>query len=114
MRSRRHLLTLVALTVFFLVACDATKISDINMDPGRYAGKDVTIAGEVVDSYGLLGQGAFEVDDGTGRLWVLSSGFGVPAKGARVGVTGRVEQGLTIGSRSFANILRETQPRKTD
>src|SRR2546426_5107532 len=25
-------------------------------------------------------EGAFEVDDGTGRIWVLSEGFGVPGK----------------------------------
>ena len=108
----RHLATLLSLYVLFISGCDATKIADINRDPGRYAGKDVTIAGEVINSYGLLGQGAFEVDDGTGRLWVVSGGFGVPAKGARMSVTGRVESGLAIGGQSFGNAMRETRPRK--
>jgi hypothetical protein len=95
-----------------LVGCERTKISDINQDPSRYAGKDVTIAGEVTSAFGALNQGAFEVDDGTGRLWVVSSGFGVPAQGARVAVTGRVQSGVTVGGRSFANVLRETKPRQ--
>jgi hypothetical protein len=107
------LVTVLALTVC-LAGCERTKISDINQDPGRYAGKDVTIAGEVTNTFGVLNQGAFEVNDGTGRLWVLSSGFGVPAQGARVAVTGRIQSGVTVAGRSFANILRETKAREGD
>jgi hypothetical protein len=36
----------------------------------------------------------------------------VPAKGARVAVTGRLQSGVTFGGRSFANILRETKARR--
>ena len=106
------LMAVLALTVS-LTGCERTKISDINQDPGRFAGKDVTIAGEVTNAFGALNQGAFEVDDGTGRLWVVSSGFGVPAQGARVAVTGRIQSGVTVGGRSFANVLRETKPRQS-
>jgi len=105
-------MAVLALTVS-LTGCERTKISDINQDPGRFAGKDVTIAGEVTNAFGALNQGAFEVDDGTGRLWVVSSGFGVPAQGARVAVTGRIQSGVTVGGRSFANVLRETKPRQS-
>src|SRR5437899_10215366 len=69
--------------MIFLVGCETTKIGDINRDPGRYAGKDVAISGQATESFGVLNEGAFEVDDGTGRIWVLSEGFGVPGKGAR-------------------------------
>jgi hypothetical protein len=95
-----------------LIGCERTKISDINQDPSRFAGQEVTIAGKVTNAFGVLNQGAFEVDDGTGRLWVVSSGFGVPAQGARVAVTGRVQSGVTVGGRSFANVLRETKSRQ--
>ena len=71
------------------------------------------MAGQVVNTFGFMNEGAFEVDDGTGRLWVLSTGYGVPSIGARVGVTGRLKSGITVGSRSFATVLRETQPRRT-
>ena len=95
-----------------LAGCERTKISDINQDPARYANQEVTIAGEVTSAFGALNQGAFEVNDGSGRLWVVSSGFGVPSQGARVAVTGRVQSGVTVGGRSFANVLRETKPRE--
>ena len=104
---------LVALTfVAFALGCNATKISKINSDPASYMVKDVTVAGQVITSFGAMNQGAFEIDDGTGRLWVWSSGFGVPSQGARVVVTGRVQAGVAIGGRFFANVLRETQPHK--
>jgi hypothetical protein len=97
-----------------MAGCESTKIADINRDPGQYLGKEVTIAGQVTSAFGALNQGAFEVDDGTGRLWVLSSGFGVPTQGAKVAVTGRIASGVTVGGRSFANILRETKPRQSN
>ena len=110
-------LSLIALAgLVFASGCTTTKISTINNDPASYMTKDVTVAGQVVTSYGAsfgtLSQGAFELDDGTGRLWVWSSGFGVPSQGARVIVTGRVQAGVAIGGRFFTNVLRETQPRK--
>jgi hypothetical protein len=108
-------LTLTVLTVIgslFLIACPTrTSIERINRDPGRYAGKDVAIAGRVTTSFGALGTGVYEVDDGTGRMWVFSERYGVPGNGAKVGVTGRIEQGFSFGGRSFATIMRETERR---
>lgn len=114
-KSRRLCPSLILVAFFFLVSlagCQETKISAINSDPARYMSKDVIIAGQVINSFGVANQGAFELDDGTGRLWVWSSGFGVPGQGARVIVTGRVQAGVAIGGRFFANVLRETQPHK--
>ena len=87
------------------------KIADINRDPGRYVGKEVTIAGRVASSFGALGTGVFEVDDGTGRMWVLSESYGVPGNGADVAVTGTIQQGVHFGGRNFATLLRETRRR---
>ncbi len=108
---RATLLCALALAVS-LAGCDRTKISDISQDPGRFGGQDVTIVGRVVNTFGVLSQGAFEIDDGTGRMWVISSGFGVPTQGALVAVTGHVQSGVTLGARTFANVLRETKPRR--
>ncbi len=102
----------LALLMIFLLGCETVKISDINRDPGRYGGKEVTISGRVTGSFGALSEGAFEVDDGTGRIWVLSEGFGVPSQGARVRVTGHVQSGINFGGRSFGTVLRETQRRR--
>ncbi len=98
--------------VIFCAGCERTQIGDIHRDPGHYLNKEVTVAGQVTNAFGALGQGAFELDDGTGTIWVVSQGFGVPATGARVAVTGRIQQGVTVGGRSFANVLRETKARQ--
>jgi hypothetical protein len=112
--KHKRVLGIVCLTVAVacLVGCPPqTSIANINNDPGHYAGKDVTIAGHTTNSFGALGNGAFEVDDGTGRMWVISQSFGVPSNGSKVAVTGRIEQGFSFGGRSFAVIMKETKAR---
>jgi hypothetical protein len=102
----------VTIAMLLLAGCPTrTTIADLNRDPGRYAGKDVSIGGRVSDSFGALGNGIFEVDDGTGRMWVYSQNYGVPNNGSNVSLTGRVEQGFSFGGRSFGVILRETSKR---
>ena len=107
---------IIAITVMtamlLLTGCPTrTSIENINRDPGRFAGKEVTIAGRVADSFGALGNGVFQIDDGTGRMWVYSQNYGVPGNGNKVAVTGRVEQGFAFGGRSFGVVLRQTHTR---
>jgi hypothetical protein len=66
------------------------------VDPGRYANKQVAVVGNVTRSFSLLGRGAYEVDDGTGKLWVLSE-KGVPLQGSRVLVKGTIRDGFNLG-----------------
>src|SRR6202012_958124 len=73
-----------------------TSIADINKDPGRFANKDVSITGTVSEGFGALGNGVFQMDDGTGRIWVYSQNFGIPGNGNKVAVTGRVQQGFAF------------------
>lgn len=96
-----------------LAACPSRiSIAKLNQDPVRYAGKEISIAGRVTDSFGALGRGAFQVDDGTGVLWVVTGHYGTPENGAKVAVTGHIEQGFSLGGRNFAVILHETEPRR--
>src|SRR6185369_12437053 len=104
---RMHLLkrlgatSIILAAVFLLTACPSqTTISKINADPARYRDKDVAIVGTVKDSYGALGQGAYEIDDGTGRIWVVTR-RGVPSRGSRVGAKGRVYTGFNYGGRNY-------------
>ena len=107
----KSLLFLVALVSMTLAGCHpTTSIADINRDPGRFAGKEITISGQVSDAFGGLGNGVFAVDDGTGRMWVFSQNFGVPGEG-KVSVTGQVQQGFSFGGHSYGVILRQTQAR---
>ncbi len=112
MFGRLSLILMLAASTLILAACPTrTSIERINRDPGRYVGREVAIGGHVTTSFGALGTGVFEVDDGSGRMWVFSERYGVPSNGARVGVRGRIEQGFSFGGRSFATIMRETERR---
>jgi starvation-inducible outer membrane lipoprotein len=100
--------SLILTAVVLLTACPSqTTISKINADPARYRNKEVAIVGTVRDSYGALGQGAYEIDDGTGRLWVVTR-RGVPSRGARVGAKGRVYTSFNFGGRNYGTVLEET------
>jgi hypothetical protein len=100
-------LFLLVCTFLFTACPQRTSISKIMADPARYRNKEVGIAGTVTDSYGILGQGAYEIDDGTGRIWVAAT-HGVPSRGSRIGVKGRILSGFNIGGRSFGTVLEES------
>jgi DNA/RNA endonuclease YhcR with UshA esterase domain len=106
--KRLGLASAIFFGVLFVSACPQQEtISKINADPGRYRNKEVGIAGTVTDSYGVLGNGAYEIDDGTGRIWVVTM-RGVPSRGSRVGAKGKIYTGLSWGGRSFGTVLQET------
>ena len=106
MLSRLSLTLLLVAGTLVLAGCPTrTSIERILRDPGRYAGREVAIGGRVSNSFGALGTGVYQVDDGTGQIWVYSQRYGVPGNGARVGVEGTVSQGFSFGGRSFAVVL---------
>jgi len=70
-------------TVLFLTSCEQKSINQILADPQRYANHEVGVVGKVVKSYSVMGNGFYQIDDGTGQLWVVSH-TGVPREGARV------------------------------
>lgn len=88
-----------------------TTIREITRDPGRYENKEVAIVGRVTNSYGALGKGVFEIDDGTGRMWVFTEKYGVPSRNAYVGVSGRIIQGFSYAGSNYGTVLRETDRR---
>jgi hypothetical protein len=82
--------------VLFMPGCERKKINQILLDPHRFADKEVEVVGKVVRSYSVLGHGAYEVDDGTGTLWVISK-TGVPREGARIQVKGAIRDTVNLG-----------------
>jgi hypothetical protein len=94
---RMAVLLVVSISALLLVACEKKTINEIRADPQRYADRDVGIEGNVIRSYSILGRGAYEVDDGTGKLWVVSD-RGVPRMGTRVAVKGKIKDAFDLGS----------------
>jgi hypothetical protein len=103
-----YTLLITAFTILLVGCPPRVSIEKINRDPGHYAGKEITIAGRVTSSFGAFGSGVFQLDDGTGQMWVYSR-YGVPANGAKVAATGIIKQGFTFGGRAFATILERTK-----
>jgi hypothetical protein len=103
-------LALLVGTVLLTACPSQTNIAKINADPDRYRGKEIGIAGTVTNSYGAMGAGAYELDDGTGRLWVATT-RGVPSRGSRVGAKGYVHNGFSFAGRSFGTVMEETDRR---
>ena len=92
------LLTLLVAGALTSAACASTRtVNQLLADPGRYRDDTVQLSGEVVDSYSVANRGAYQIDDGTGRIWVVSDN-GVPRKSARVTVKGTVREGFNFGS----------------
>jgi hypothetical protein len=90
-----------------LSSCGYTKIGRINADPSRYINRTVRVEGRVTNSFGAMSMGGYQVEDDTGKIFVVSN-RGVPSKGAGVAVSGRVMEGVTIAGHSFGTAIQES------
>jgi hypothetical protein len=99
--------TALAGALVLLAGCaSVTPIGELLQNSSKYNGKDVRIKGEVRESAGLLGKGAYQVKDGTGTLTVISETSAPPPTGSTIGVKGVFQALLTFGSKSLA-VLKE-------
>ena len=94
---RRAAVLIVLVAAVSSGACAARTINQVLADPGHYRDREVKLSGSVVDSYSFVGNGAYQIEDSTGKLWVVSN-RGVPRKGAHVSVKGTVREGFSLGS----------------
>lgn len=96
--TRRSTTGALALGVLLAVATTGcrTTINQLLAEPARYADQEVTVGGEVVKSASILGRGAYQINDGTGTVWVVTK-RGAPRQGARVAVKGRVRDVVNLG-----------------
>lgn len=105
--GRLTALVLSAGTLAALAGCaSVTPIGDLLDNAAHYNGKTVRIEGEVRESAGGFGVGAYQVQDATGTLPVVSEQAAPPRTGSKIGVKGRFEALFTLGSKSLA-VLRE-------
>ena len=104
-RVRQSLM--LGMVLIGLTACAGTiRIRDLLDRPQQYQGKTVRVAGTVTRSAGVLGTGAYEIDDGTGKIYVITKGQGVPREGAKTKAEGRFESLFSFLGRTMAAIVQ--------
>jgi len=88
-------MVLVFMLSVVAVGCGAKSINQVLADPAKYRNQSVTVHGTVDESASVLGRGAYRISDGGQSLWIVTNG-GAPRKGARVNVTGHLQEGYDV------------------
>lgn len=98
----------LAFILLLLTGCGATKIGNLQDNLDKFENQQVTLSGEVVETLSIpfIHKGAYQIDDGTGKIWVVSSD-NIPARGDKVRVTGTVKVGVEIAGKNFGMVLME-------
>jgi hypothetical protein len=86
-----------------------TPIKTIVDDPERHNGKHVQIAGEVTKSPASPSPESFEVDDGTGKVFVCSKEHKIPPVGTKVVVKGIYYAAISSPTQTFAAVVEGMQ-----
>jgi hypothetical protein len=102
-RPRRLQIGLLLVLCGAAAACGARSINQLLADPAKYRNQSVTVRGTVEQSASVLGKGAYRITDRGQGLWVVTNS-GAPRQGARVDVTGRLQDGYDLGA--FASVLK--------
>lgn len=105
-KMTKRLSLLLVPAALLLTGCGTMRIGRILQDPARYSNRDVSVEGRVTNVVGAVVAGVYQVDDGTGKIYVLSS-RGVPNRGALVKVSGTVTPGINVMGASFGTTIRE-------
>ena len=103
LKPKHAVLPALVLATVMLAGCGAKSINQVLADPARYRNGSVTVRGTVAESASIMGRGAYRITDGDQGLWVVTTG-GAPRKGARVDVTGRLQDGYDLSA--FSRILK--------
>lgn len=85
-----------------------TPIQAITTTPEQYRDQTVTLRGKVTNQIGILGTGAYEIQDNSGRVWVVTQA-GLPTTETQVFVQGSPQEGLSIAGRSLGVTVVETK-----
>lgn len=98
---------LLGVLFFSLAGCaSTTPIGKLLAEPGHYDGRTVRVQGTVTRGAGVLGIGAYEMEDGTGSIVVIAQGQGIPAQGSRTRVRGTFQSVFSFMGRTIAAIVQ--------
>jgi hypothetical protein len=103
----------ISLLVVVLVSCGigTTKIGDIVSHPRDYADKEVTISGEVTETFSLFFVKYFIVRDNSGEISVISE-KPLPVKDERIKVKGTVKEAFSIGTKTALVLVEASEKSK--
>jgi len=105
----------VMVCVLFIVSVSCgigtTKIGDIISHPRDYAGKEVTISGEVTETFSLFVVKYFVVRDSSGEISVVTD-RPLPAKGEKIKVKGTVKEAFSLGNKTALVLMETTEKSK--
>jgi hypothetical protein len=87
----------VASLALMAAGCGPKTINEVLSDPAKYRNGSVTVRGTVDQSVTIIGRGAYRITEGDQGLWVVTTS-GAPRKGARVEVTGRLQEGFDLSA----------------
>src|SRR3954466_9711835 len=110
MEPRRTIAAATLAGSLLLAGCGSVRIGRIPADPSRYANRTVSVRGTVTNSVGLLGTGGYQIEDETGKIYVISR-RGVRSRGSRVSVTGVVSPGVQVLGNPLGVAIREERHR---
>ncbi len=101
---------MVCVLVIVSVSCgiNTTKIGDIINHPRDYAGKEVTISGEVTETLSLFVVKYFVVRDNSGEISVVTE-RPLPAKGEKIKVKGSVKEAFSLGTQTSLVLVERTE-----
>ena len=104
-----QLLPGISLILILASSCANPKILNIKNNIEEFKNQDVTLNGEVIETLAIpvVRTGAYQLDDGSGRSWVLST-KNVPERGNQVIVTGTITVGVELGGKRFGVMVKET------
>ncbi len=105
---KRILVVLAALPLLLLTACDLDTIAEVKSDPYKFTRETAHLGGVVTKSFGAMGYGIYELEDKTGKIYVVSERGGVPGRGARVEVKGKAKNAFTFAGFDYGTVIFES------
>ncbi len=103
----------VCVLIIVSVSCEfgTTKIGDIISHPRDYAGKEVTISGEVAETFSLFVVKYFVIRDNYVEISVVTD-RPLPAKGEKIKVKGIVKEAFSMGTKTALVLMETTEKSK--
>lgn len=87
----------------------STPIGKILSDPRAYAGKTVTVSGEVTQVFSLVVIKYFRLRDKTGEI-VIVTDRPLPKVGTKIKVKGTVQEAFSVGDQQLIVIVEQSKP----